>query len=192
MKLGVFGGSFNPPHYAHFEIAKRLIEQGIVEKVAFVPVGDFYKKNDLIHSSHRLAMLKMYADQEKQIEISELELHKERQNYMFETLDELKSLDPTVEISLVIGSDNLLDLLNWKRYAYLIQNYSIIVISRNDLDDLKYIEQNFPAYAKQFVIVQNPFEADISSKKIRQLIREQQRVDSYLLKEVYDYILKNK
>ena len=56
MKIGIFGGSFNPPHKKHENIAHSLIEENYVDKVIFVPVGEFYQKKDLASFKDRLAM----------------------------------------------------------------------------------------------------------------------------------------
>ena len=73
MKIGFFGGSFNPPTNIHIGIAKDLLQNGIVNKVVFVPIGDFYSKKGLIQASKRLKMLKLAVQNEKNIEIDDFE-----------------------------------------------------------------------------------------------------------------------
>lgn len=65
MKIGIFGGSFNPPHKAHFQIAKEILNQGLVDRIIFVPTGNRYNKKDLIPNKYRYEMLKMMTRKEK-------------------------------------------------------------------------------------------------------------------------------
>ena len=66
MKIGVFGGSFNPPHKMHKKIAKNLIKKGYVDKVIFVPTGTKYEyKTNLISNEKRVAMLSLMIEKEK-------------------------------------------------------------------------------------------------------------------------------
>ena len=59
MKIGFFGGCFNPPTNAHINLAKRALKECNLDKVIFVPIGNFYKKNELISGEHRYNMLKI-------------------------------------------------------------------------------------------------------------------------------------
>ena len=69
MKIGFFGGSFNPPSYVHIELAKALINEYNLDKVIFVPVGDYYEKASLISSNHRYNMLMLAIEDEEKLEI---------------------------------------------------------------------------------------------------------------------------
>ena len=64
MRIGIFGGCFNPPHKMHIEIATSLIKQGMLDKVIFVPTGNNYTKAELVDIKHRIAMLDLVVDKE--------------------------------------------------------------------------------------------------------------------------------
>lgn len=64
MKIGIFGGCFNPPHKMHIEIASKLIKQGMLDKVVFVPTGNNYAKAELVDIEQRVAMLNLLIDKE--------------------------------------------------------------------------------------------------------------------------------
>ena len=90
MKIGIFGGSFNPVHKMHENIAKELIKKGIVDKVIFVPTGSKYKqKNNLLEDKHRYEMLKLIASKYENIEVSDYEL-KDELVYTYQTLIHFK------------------------------------------------------------------------------------------------------
>ena len=77
MKIAIFGGSFNPPHIMHKQIALSLVNNKYVDKVIFVPTGSKYNKENLIENKHRLNMLKIYCEYDERLEESDYELHGE-------------------------------------------------------------------------------------------------------------------
>ena len=74
MKIGIFGGSFNPPHQMHKKIAKELIKKGYVDKVIFVPTGIKYEyKNNLVSNNARYTMLTLMCENENDMMVSRYE-----------------------------------------------------------------------------------------------------------------------
>ncbi len=67
MRIGFFGGSFNPPTNAHINLAKRALEECELDKVIFVPIGDFYEKAGLVSGKHRYNMLKIACERYKEL-----------------------------------------------------------------------------------------------------------------------------
>ena len=79
MKIGFFGGCFNPPTIAHINLVKLAKEKCKLDKVIFVPVGDFYYKKELAKAKDRYNMLKILCKNEDSLEVSDIEL---RENYL--------------------------------------------------------------------------------------------------------------
>ena len=75
-RVGFFGGSFNPPTNVHINLAKNLVKDKIVEKVIFVPVGDYYSKKDLIPANYRYTMLKLACNEIEFLEVEKIPLEK--------------------------------------------------------------------------------------------------------------------
>ena len=98
-KIGFFGGCFNPPNKLHIEIANKLIVSNKLDKVIFVPVNDFYKKDNLIDSKHRYTMLKLALKNYKNLEVDDIELKENRKLY---AIDAFK----IIEKSKFITADN--------------------------------------------------------------------------------------
>ena len=74
MRIGIFGGSFNPPHNTHLLIAKTLLKENIVDKIIFVPTGIHYEyKNNLLANSIRYQMVKLMIQNEPNLEVSDVE-----------------------------------------------------------------------------------------------------------------------
>lgn len=183
MRIGVYPGSFNPPHMGHFIIANTLVKDGLLDKVIFVPTSDYYAKEGLVPAINRYEMLKLVADKYNYLEVSDLEVNKNTQNYTYQTLDSIQMIYPNDEIYLVIGSDNLKYLNTWKHYAYIMDHYKIISIERDykeyDIDMLDKVQ-----------IVQLYLE-DISSTIVRDRIKNNQDVSDLLPEEVIKYIDEN-
>ena len=92
MKIGIFGGSFNPPHKMHKKIAKILIKKGYVDKIIFVPTGLKYEyKTNLVSNEKRVEMLSLMIGKERNMSISEYELQP-NPVYTYETLKHFKKL----------------------------------------------------------------------------------------------------
>ncbi len=189
MKIGIFGGSFNPPHKMHKKIALELIKKHYVDKVIFVPTGNKYKyKNNLLSDNIRLEMLKLMCIDNEKLEVSDYEL-KEQVVYTYETLDYFKNKYKDDEIYFICGTDNLSYIDKWKKGEYILSNNKILVIKRNT-DDINTLLNKYKDY-KDNIIVTDIKENEISSTKIREMIYNNKRAEVYLDKKVYLYIKEN-
>lgn len=173
MRIGIYGGSFNPPHIAHEQIGKQLLKKDYLDKVIYVPVGDSYEK-DLVAFKHRYAMLKCMIDNPN-IKISNYE-NNDKVVYTYQTLDYFKSLYPNDLIYFICGTDNINKINTWKNYKYILDYYNILVVKRNG--ELKNI--NHPA------IIDVIFEVEsISSTEVRNNLETNKidvRVKNYIKK----------
>lgn len=131
MKIGIFGGTFNPPHKMHLKIALSLIEKNYVDKVIFVPTGNKYDRKDLNNEIDRLNMVNLMIKDYKNLESSDFELGK-IMVYTYQTLNYFKKLYKNDEIYFICGSDNINDFKTWKNYEYILNNFKVLVIPRNN------------------------------------------------------------
>lgn len=131
MKIGIYGGAFNPPHISHQQIVNKLLKQHYLDKIIIVTVGDNCHKENLIGFNHRYNMLKLLFNNEN-ILISAFE-NQDKFISTYQTLDCFKDKYPHDEIYFICGIDNIPKIKKWKRYHYLLDNYKIIVIPRNNL-----------------------------------------------------------
>lgn len=182
MRIGIFGGSFNPPHNEHRNIALNLIENNYVDKVIYVPTGNNYKKKTLINESHRYEMIKLMIKGYNNLELSDYELNSELV-YTYQTLKHFKDIYKEDDIYFICGADNLKEITTWKNYNEILNNYKILVIGRNNinLNSIKEMSLN--------IIDTNISVSNLSSTYIRNNI---QNSNKYLDKEVYEYIKNNK
>lgn len=188
MKIGVFGGSFNPPHKMHEDIAKELVDKHVVDKVVYVPTGGQYKyKSNLVDDQKRYEMIKLITDKDERFDVSDYEL-KDHVVYTCETLAHFKEEYPNDEIYFVCGTDNLSYIDKWKNGVEILKNYKILVIDRSTNDISELLEQ-FKEYKNNIVVAPvNP--RDVSSTEIRELIKKDNYEDlkKYLDKDVIEYI----
>lgn len=181
MRIGVFGGSFNPPHLMHLNIAKDLLRLKYLDKVIFVPTGNKYSKDDLIDIKYRIEMLKIMTISYDDMIVSDYE-NQDRVVYTYETLDYFKKKYLGSEIYFILGADNLKQISNWKNSEYILSNYKLLVINRGD-DKIE---------VKDNVVVTDILNNDISSTFIRNNIDNSDIIKKYLDKNVLEYIRKEK
>ena len=189
MKIGIFGGSFNPPHKMHKTIALTLIKKHYVDKVIFVPTGNKYKyKNNLLSDKVRFEMLKLMCEDNNALEVSNYEL-KDQVVYTYETLNYFKNKYKDDEIYFICGTDNLSYIDKWKKGEDILSNNKLLVIKRNT-DDINTLLKKYKDY-KDNIIVTEIEENEISSTKIREMIYNNKRAEDYLDDSVYSYIREN-
>lgn len=185
MKIGIFGGSFNPPHKMHEAIARELIEQHFVDQIIFVPTGNKYQKKELIDGKKRLAMLEIIASKNKYFHVSDFELGNELK-YTYQTLEYFKTLYPNDEIYFVLGADNLEDIKNWRKKDWLLENYRFLVINRGN-NRIK-LENEYQKYRNHIQFVPM-LESELSSTQIRYLLKNNsEKVKNELDSDVFLYM----
>lgn len=168
MKIGIFGGCFNPPHNMHKKVAQDLINQGYVDKVVFVPTGNNYNKKELIDIAYRIDMLNLVIDKDT-MDVSDISKDMEYQ-YTFEVLDYFKAKYPGAEIYFICGTDNLNEFEMWRNYEYILRNYKLLVVGRNH-DDIQQILAKYTEY-KESICITEVKQNQISSTHIRTWIKE--------------------
>lgn len=188
-KLLIFGGSFNPIHSGHIEMACRVKKRLGIDRVVFVPTGKSgYKETDDFASRNDRLNMCIIALKDTDIEISTVELDREEQSYTYETVAELKRRNPQSELYFLCGSDMLLTLHLWRNPKQIFDYSKLVAVLRDD-DDIdtlnNYKKQYFP---ENEIIFLDVGKIDISSSQIRADIksgRKPQGIDD----GVYDYIM---
>ncbi|MDD2469954.1 MAG: nicotinate-nicotinamide nucleotide adenylyltransferase [Bacilli bacterium] len=183
MRIGVYVGSFNPVHKGHKYVIDYLLDNNYVDKVEVVPTSNYWNKNNLLDIKNRIKMLKFY-------ETDKIIINEELNNleYTYQVLRELD--DKNNELYLIIGSDNLPKFHLWERINEIL-NYKIIVCQRDNLKMEDYIKQF--KNNKNFILIDNFREFDISSTNIRSLIEKNNvsELGNFLDERVLDFIIKN-
>lgn len=188
MRIGVFGGSFNPPHKMHKALVTQLLEQNVVDKVIVIPTGTAYPKSGLIPAHHRVYMLELMFQDMDDVIVSDYERKKEL-TYTYQTLDYIQKQYPHDTIYFICGSDNLREFYWWKEHDYMLKHYHFIIIPRNH-DRIEELENLYPQYQDHIHFVTLSLQ-DGSSTVIRDKIKVSldNEIMDIIDARVYDYII---
>ncbi|MFW6278828.1 MAG: nicotinate-nucleotide adenylyltransferase [Bacillota bacterium] len=190
MGIAIFGGTFDPIHMGHLIIAEQAYNDFDLEQIIFMPAGQPPHKanSNLTRGKHRLEMVKLAVSDNQHFNYSRLEFKKRGKSYTVDTLDYMKELYPDREISFLIGADSLLDIFNWRRPEYLLENASFIVARRPDfsLKDI-FLDERFREYRNSISLLDNSL-IDISSSQIRALYRKNKSVRYLILPVIKRYV----
>lgn len=179
-KIGLLGGTFNPPHLGHLIIAEQVRNQLDLEKILFIPSAEPPHKEEkkAIDASHRLAMLNEAVKGNSGFSIEEAELERGGKSYTYDTIVDLKKADPDVEYYFIIGADMVEDLKNWYKIDELIHIVQFVAVNRPSYS----LETPYPVIG---VDVPN---IDISSTLIRQKVKDDCTIRYLVPQEVENYI----
>ena len=137
MKVGIYGGSFNPIHFGHTGLAKWVLEHTDLDEVWLMvsPNNPLKDKSILADEQERLEKAREAIGDEakgKRIWVSDFEFHLPRPTYTANTLRALAREYPEHEFTLIIGEDNLQIFDQWREYQYILDNYRVFVYPRRD------------------------------------------------------------
>jgi nicotinate-nucleotide adenylyltransferase len=131
VKLGLFGGSFDPIHRGHVEAGRSALEEADLDRVLFLPTADPPHKPPRVASAWaRLVMVELALLDEKGLYVSAHELTPGRTAYTVGTLEHFRDLWPEAELHLVVGSDSLARLHTWRRWRDLVRLARLVVQRR--------------------------------------------------------------
>ena len=171
IKTGIFGGSFNPIHNGHIQLARQLREAAGLDEVWLMvsPQNPLKEQAGLLADDLRLQMARQALANEPFIEVSDYEFHLPRPSYTWNTLQALKDDFPDREFVLLIGGDNWERFSRWYRADDIVSNYQIIVYPRRGSDiDLKSLPPTVSVVEAELL--------DISSTDIRRRVRRGQPI----------------
>jgi nicotinate-nucleotide adenylyltransferase len=194
-RLGVFGGTFDPPHIGHLILAAEACAGLHFDCLLWVltPVPPHKLDQSITPIEHRLAMLELALADDENFRLSRIEMDRPGPHYMVDTMRLLAGQHPSADLVLLIGGDSLRDLPTWHQAANLVAAcHEIGVIRRpGDSIDLPAVEQLVPGTQAKVRFVDAPL-LEISSSDIRRRIREGFPFRYNVAQAVYEYILKNK
>jgi len=198
--IGYYGGSFNPVHIGHIEVAKYITSSKLVDKVLLTPVLSHPFDKETVSFSHRVEMLKLATKGLKKVEVSEVE--KERNTLPSYTYDLLSYLTTkNKNIFFIAGLDNLNLFFKWKNWKKLLKEFNIVFTTRaNTKPDNKAISliEKETNKSVNFTDIElfNPTgisflkvpDFNISSSKVRKMLMDNENCSGIIHKEVLDYI----
>lgn len=189
MKVGIFGGSFNPIHVGHAIIASHVIQHADLDQIWLMvaPLNPLKEPN--AHNNNndidRLRMTELVSRHIDGVETSAFEFTLPRPSYTIQTLKALQEKFPDHEFSLIIGADNWAVFKKWKDWETIIANHDILIYPR-----LGY-EVTIPEeYAHRVKLTDAPI-IEVSSTRIREGLAQGESMCFYVPDDVYKYIVAN-
>ncbi len=189
-RIGVLGGTFDPPHYGHLILADFALHALGLEKVLFVPAGDPPHKRQVTRESaeHRLAMLARALPDDPRFVISRADLDRPGPHYTVDMLAIVQEDHPSAELYFVMGSDSLRDLPTWNRPELLIERCTLAVMQRPSVEVHAHMHDDIlPGLAERIVFIDAPL-IGITASDVARWIAEGQSVRYLLPPLVLDYI----
>lgn len=194
-KTAMFGGSFNPIHNGHIELANVCKEQVSLDRILIIPTAVTPNKDNsqMISPLHRLNMCRIACKPYSHLEVSDIEINREGKSYTKDTLKALKNLYPDDELFLIVGADMFLSLLQWKNYEEIFSLATIIASPRDENSCAKLLSfsEKLKNYGAKSIILKNPV-MTVSSTEIRRKIQNKEDVSDLLSYDVFKYIANNK
>lgn len=185
--IALFGGSFDPIHNGHLFVIEELLSSARFEKFIVIPAGNPWQKSVAASGAHRLAMveiaLKDCMSRYRELEISRFEIDDASPSYAFQSIDYFTSQNPGDNLVWIIGSDAFAKISEWKEIEQVAESVEFLVINRpgQQLDISK--------IPKSITYSQMEMNAlDISSTKVRNLIKTSEPFDSLVPAGVAAYI----
>ena len=192
MKIGILGGTFDPVHKAHIEIAKLSYEKLGLDKVIFIPNGiPPHKNKSSISKEDKLNMLNLAIKDYPYFSVDTFEIDKEGTSFLYLTLEYLNKKYPSADLYFIAGSDNLKTITTWKNPHIIFKLSNIVFVKRPKYKlDLKFANLLKEKYNGKISFID--FSGiDISSTTIREKFEKCEEVSEYLSYDVYSYIVKN-
>ena len=133
MRIGLFGGTFNPIHRGHLHIANELSAAFPLDKVYLIPCANppHKESHGLAAAADRLEMIRLASADCRQMQVSDVELHRNGPSYSIDTINEFYSSHAEgQEFFMLVGSDAFLELDTWRHYQAILESIALIVLPR--------------------------------------------------------------
>ncbi len=133
MRIAFFGGTFDPPHKGHIELADNVLQSNVCDRITFIPAWvPPHKANSHITAfEHRMAMLKLAIESYPDMNVDDIEFREQRiPSYTLDTMRSLRRKLPDDDLMMLIGSDSLRQMHSWYRSKELVDEFTIVTYPR--------------------------------------------------------------
>ena len=187
IKIGLFGGTFDPVHIGHLILAESVLNKLELQKIYFIPAHKHALKSNhnITEARLRLEMLNLSLKEYEYFEISDIELQRENTSYTIDTISRFQGYEKleNSELYYIIGYDNLAELHLWKQYEIITEMTKFVVVGRPG-----HYKINIPEKIRtKFIFPDTPV-IEISSTIIRNLIRENKYWKTFVHPSIVSFI----
>lgn len=189
MKIGFFGGTFDPIHHGHLILASYAASEAGLDRVLFAPAAfPPHKNRKIAPVSHRIEMLLRAIELDPRFELTTVDLERDGPHYSADTLELLAAAHPDAELHFIMGSDSYRDLPEWHEPMRLFDHASLLVGRRpKSVFDQELLWRVLPPARTQTEFVDIPL-IEISSTEVRKRVSEHLPIDYLVPRPVQDYI----
>jgi nicotinate-nucleotide adenylyltransferase len=206
MKTGIFGGTFNPIHFAHLRIAEEIRDKFGLDRVIFVPAATPPHKHlaENLSFESRLKMVRMGVRSNPFFSVSDIEGERPGKSYSIDTIRLFRELYPGDEFFFIMGSDSFAEFSSWKQYSAIFECCNIVAITRPGVE-ITSLQEALPVdmagdfcyydaekrlahksgYSVYYIV---GTQLDISSTAIREMVRTGRSIKYLTPKAVEQYI----
>jgi nicotinate-nucleotide adenylyltransferase len=205
MKIGLFGGTFNPPHLGHLRSVEEVRAQFQLDKIVFIPAGypPHKSEENVASAEDRYEMLRLTLEDNPHFEISDIEMENTKPSYTIDTLRKILKIYPQNEFFFIVGLEVFQEISTWKDYKKLFPLTHFIVMIKDPLPSPESIlpvaiaeefcyskdeKGGFRHRSEKWVYLSHITRLDISSTKIRKLIGQGEAIQYLVPKTVERYI----
>ena len=186
MRIGLFGGSFDPPHIGHLLIAQQALEHLMLDIIIFMPAKNPPHKLTVAEAESRYEMILLATADNPSFFVSRIELKRSGTSYSFDTLLEVNKLYPKANIFLIMGLDSYTNINSWYRAREVVNKSQIVVYPR-----LGYNLKQLDSYFKERAIFLDFPTVNVSSTNIRQRLSVKRPICYLVPKLVECYLVKH-
>ncbi len=196
MRIGIFGGTFDPIHIGHLRAAQEVAEKLTLDRVLFIPAGcPPHRCAPRASADHRLAMVKQAVADNPRFEVSDMEIRRAGKSFTVDTLSELARADPFNKLYLIVGSDQIAKIDKWRQPQKISEYARLVVISRPGVKisavKKKPISPAFRSLGKTLIFLPVSL-LDISASNIRSRLRAGREVRYLVPESVIKYLRSHK
>ena len=186
MKIGLLGGSFNPIHLGHLQIAESVLGKTDLQEIWFVPSGNHPLKNrsDFLDVQQRMSLIQKAIEDFPDYKLCTLDAENDKPSYTSELIKKIKKLYPQNQFCFIAGYDIVAELPLWNEYKWLLENIEFIIINRPNIDKSAWENLSYLYKLKFIEMPPNSVSSSLIRERIKQKKSIQGLVPEKIIKEV--------
>lgn len=191
-KIGIMGGTFDPPHIGHMAMAQRVFETMQLDSVLFIPTGGVYYKDSshMLPPKTRLAMVRAAVADNERFIADAIEAESGKNSYTYQTLEKLQKKYTDAELVFIVGADSLDYMDSWREPERIFSVCHVAAVNRTGISERELIEkkrQLEEMYNAGITLVNMPV-LNVSSTQLRTWVRQGHSIRYWVPEAVFQYI----